>query len=768
MRKRSDFIALSIVTLLFSYAISIGATFNGIVTVEIHNLTFALISLTAAGWLLVHWRNGWAWHRTPLDGVFVLWGIAFGASLLTNTESWRRVAIGLWYVGLYVGVWYILADAIGNKGLKRETLVDGLLISGLVVLIFGYVQARDWLASTMPLVFRGMLPFNLPRPVSTLGNTNSLANFLVVVIPFALARTVTSRRRFNQIVMGVYAGMAIVLLFLTFSRGGWVGIAAGVGAWFLLLLVQHDLLTVDGIQRWWVARDRIVKAATVIVGGAALVTATAGVVIFLLSFQMGGRSASLRTGIWADAITLFSEKPLAGHGLFTFGAGLSRLYSTPPNTPHSHAHNVLLHIAAELGIVGLVTLGATLFVIVMAARKNWREMDNRQRGTLAGAVGAVVAFAVHQLADLPAMSPAIALSGLVALTLVMIPVSPVPLTSTFRRTGHPVAMTGLWIVLIGTGLWSSNIYRQYVSIRNEAMLEENFREAADEMQAVIAADPSLSLYYKEQGLLLGLAANEGDLDAAREGIRVYDQFIALNPEYAIVWANKAALHWQLGEQEAGLGAMRTAVELSPLSWQLAVNLGNYEDALGNTEAALLAYDRAIQLSPDIVLMPDLEQVALRQTVMSTENPLSIRAQVVNLLDNGQVEQAKVLWVENAPSGSTSKYVIDMVLALAEGDRDGAQTALESAVQVAASRVEQTWALVGQARLAQFDGDDEAAEGYISAARENLRRGVFDADYVGGLSIAYAHFLRLGFPRQFIPQVYYPVDDPVLLHLLEGT
>jgi tetratricopeptide (TPR) repeat protein len=588
-----------------------------------------------------------------------------------------------------------------------------------------------------------------------------------VLIPFALGRAVSARQAIGRIAMMVYTALAIGLVMLTFSRGGWIGMAAGIGTWFLLVLAQYNLLSVSGIKGWWSARGGLARVITLVVSGMVMVAALVTLALLLRSFSFSGRSTDLRTGIWIDAVTLFTEKPLTGSGLFTFGQGLSRLYSTPPNTPHSHAHNAPLLIAAELGIPGLIALTATLIVMGWGVRKHWREMDKRQRSTLAAAVGAVVGFGVHELTDIPAMSPAVALVGLLALAIMMMPPQPLPLTSAFRRLGHPAAMAVLWVVLLVTGLWSSRIYGQYVNMIDYALDTNDFRGAAEQMQAVIDADP-VNIYKKEQGLLWGLAANGGDQEAARAGIAVYQRFVEVDPDYAVVWTNLAALYWQVGEREQALAAMKRAVELSPLSWQFAVNLGNYETAMGNDDAAGQAYDEAVRLYPDIILMPGLEHLAGRQSVIRAEKPLSVMAQVVMLLDEEQVEHARTVWTETPQQGGAGKYVIDAVLALAEGDRDSAEAALILAEQVGISRVEQVWTQIGWARLERFDGDEAGAEELLAAARQSLQRGEFEGDFVDGLSIAYAHFLRLGFQRQFIPQVYYPVDDPVQLHLLETT
>ena len=54
-------------------------------------------------------QRRWRWQTTPLDFAIAVWIVAFALSLLTNLDSWRRIALGLWFMGVYIGVWYLLA-----------------------------------------------------------------------------------------------------------------------------------------------------------------------------------------------------------------------------------------------------------------------------------------------------------------------------------------------------------------------------------------------------------------------------------------------------------------------------------------------------------------------------------------------------------------------------------------------------------------------------------------------------------------------------------
>lgn len=204
--------------------------------------------------------------------------------------------------------------------------------------------------------------------------------------------------------------------------------------------------------------------------------------IFIRSFSQAGRTADLRGDIYTGAIELFAEKPLTGQGLFTFGRGLVRLTDIQPDKPHSHAHNAVLHIAAELGIIGLIALAGTLFVMTRVIRANWRGMSARERILLAGAISAVVAFAVDQLGDIPAMMPAIALTGLVALFLALAPLKPETVNAKWQRLGFPVGICALWVTLLITGFWSNHVYAQYTEALGYAVTTNDYQGAVERLQ----------------------------------------------------------------------------------------------------------------------------------------------------------------------------------------------------------------------------------------------------------------------------------------------
>ena len=142
--------------------------------------------------------------------------------------------------------------------------------------------------------------------------------------------------------------------------------------------------------------------------------------------------------------------------------------------------------------------------------------------------------------------------------------------------------------------------------------------------------------------------------------------------------------------------------------------------------------------------------------------------MVLLLSEDKTNEAAQVWSDNPQPGSSSKYVIDALLALTQDDRSSAEAALTFAEQVAVKEADWAWLYAGRVRLAYFDGENDLADHELEMTRQQLVRDPFETDFVFGINIALAQFLRNGFSRTFLPQVYYPVDDPVLLYLIENT
>ncbi|MCC7450589.1 MAG: O-antigen ligase family protein [Anaerolineae bacterium] len=759
MKRRSNLFARSILSILWTYAVLGGATASGILTPQYTFMTLTFLTLIMAGWLLIRWRQGWVWHRTPLDGAFILWGAAVVISTAANMDLWQRIAIGLWFGLAYLGLWYLAQDVIANHALDRQLLAESLLIAGAVAMLFGYIQMAALVGSG---ALRNLAVLENLRPAGTLDNPNFMAAFLVLLLPIAIGCLLTTRSRAGRLVLALYIVLVVVLLAFTFSRAGWLGCAVALLVMGVLVLAHYRLLSPARLREWWQTRSGSIKVA---LGGLAVIILLIGVLGLLVtirSLNSSSRAADLRTYIYDTAIQLFKEKPLTGYGLFTFGRGLLRLASTPPYTPHNSAHNIILNVAAELGLPGLLALAVTAILALRAARQNWQS--GQHRILLAASIGGVVGLTVDHMLDTPtSSSPLVVVAFILTLTLATAPVNPVPVPIWQRRL-RPALLTGMWIILLLTGFWTTNVYKDYVAALQYSSQSQDYAGTAQRLKPVIDAAPAMPVYHLYNGYFLGLAAHNGDQSALPQAIAAYRRFCDLEPYYAPAWANLAALYWQANQRDLAVQAIEQAVHIAPKAWNLQFNLGMYYEAVGKADRAGQAYREALTVYPDASILPAWQQSDLRRQIARENDKVSVLARTVQLLSAGKADEAAQVW-QGATSGAPAvDRVMAELLALAKGDRKAAADYLAAIKPAATDLQGSAWLHLGLARLASSDGDDTTARQERDTAHKFLAASPAALDDRIP-AITYTQFWKTGLSQYYLPQVYAPPADAPLLVLL---
>lgn len=750
-QRRSGTISRVVLTLVALYLSAFGATFNGVLLAPLKFATLGLIALLLLLWGVIRWRGRWQWHPTPLDPAFVLWGLAIGLSLLTNLDAARRILMGAWYIGLYMLVWYALADWLSNGGFRRETLIDALLMASLLVIAFGYVQIAN---SDFDLA-----RLELPRPGSLVGNPNALGAFLVVLGLLALGRRLSTRHTIGRAAVSVYLMLLLPLLVATFSRGAWIGFGSGVTALIALAPSKGGWSLKQSWQRLTsgARRGMILSAITMTI----VLVMLAGLV--LRSLDAEGRSVGLRTTIYSSALQIFAERPLTGHGLFTFGEQFGQTQSQPPRQPHSHAHNGVLHVAAELGLPGLAALALSVSLVLLALR---RQMQAPTHHLTRAAGAAAVGYGVHHLFDFPSMMPLIALLGLVVIALATLPQDPVPMAAVWRRRGHPLGLTGLAAGLMLTGVWSATVYSSYDAALNAPFGpngDADYRAAADAMQSAVDADRGLVVYSSQQGYLYGLAAfHQRDMTALERGIAAYERAIDLAPYDAVIRANLAALYWQADRSQEAIATMTQAITLAPASPQLIFSLARWLDLIDDPQSVNW-YRRA--MTPATQLWPAWRDTTLSRQVADETDPFTPDAAVIAAIMDEQPLTEPIAGIDRDAAPVKWQVLDALMPGIAPAE---AAAALANAASRAANPEQTAWVRTGFAVMALRVGDYRAAQLHIDEAVQQIAPDYATADEVFGINVPYFQYLRIAIPRRFLPQIAYPTADDALLHLIDAV
>ena len=261
------------------------------------------------------------------------------------------------------------------------------MIFGFLVSLFGVLQH---------LTFNGKLYWFRDMeyggiPFGPYVNRNHFAGFVELILPLSLVPLVLGRvRRERRPVVGLFAIIPIVALFLSVSRGGFVSFGVELAVLALVMI------------------QRRTKGKQLFAGGAVLLLAllmvswlgVSQVLERFSSFQSlevtAGKRASMRRDTWQ----IFLHHPLTGTGLGTLQIVYPPYETLYDGKTVNHTHNDYLEALAETGILGGLCCAWFLAVLFRESLSRMRQLQNSFAGSLqlSGLV-ACAGFLVHSTVD---------------------------------------------------------------------------------------------------------------------------------------------------------------------------------------------------------------------------------------------------------------------------------------------------------------------------------------------------------------------------------
>lgn len=247
---------------------------------------------------------------------------------------------------------------------------------------------------------------NAEEPKRAIGffvHPNGLALFMTPLLAFLepdLFRRLEKqswRSRDTIIAAGAW-GLGAVGLFLSLSRGGWIGFAASA--------------IVFGI--FMASRKYLVATLVGIVVCGLVVAAVPNLRYRIVLPFYGEKSAVARLSLWQTGENMIRDNPIVGKGLIGFGNNWDKYNSDPGLDHYNSPHNIILNFWIDTGLLGLVSfLGLLLYAVVEGFRRRsdiWKT----------GLVLFVVALVAHGLIDTPYFKNDLALVFWIVYALVFI------------------------------------------------------------------------------------------------------------------------------------------------------------------------------------------------------------------------------------------------------------------------------------------------------------------------------------------------------------
>jgi len=302
-------------------------------------------------------------------------------------------------------------------------VIAGIVLGGVSQAVLGLAQLA---LSHGPAAFASQRAFL--RAYGSFDQPNPYAGYLNMVLPLALGLALWTegrdRRRWS------FAALLIALALLASeSRGALLAGGIAVG---MMLAVRY-------------ARLRAAVWLAVLVGFLLAWAGTLGVTVgpiqhVLDSIGFSGVdfgnvtnanfSAVERVAHWLAGVRMFSAHPLLGVGIGNYSAAYPHFHPRGWYASLEHAHNYYINIAAEAGILGLVTYilltGSALWYSCAAT---FQARDRVFRGLGLGVLGALIATSLHNVFDVLYVHGTTALIGLLVGLLVAaqrLPSRPLP------------------------------------------------------------------------------------------------------------------------------------------------------------------------------------------------------------------------------------------------------------------------------------------------------------------------------------------------------
>ena len=292
----------------------------------------------------------------------------FGAGVLAGAAGFNPAA-GLLFTGIGgLGiVWHCSVVRFYSQRYAAIAIFLAFLISGAIASALAIVMVVARLPAPLYAIAHG-------RATGTFILPGELAGYLIVFLPIAWTVGSVARSWALRSIAWIAFAVGLVAIALTFSRAGWMGLAAA----FALLFALRT--------------RRAGTAALLAIGGVASV-------LLLFNAHHDPSEDYTRLSIWKAAMQIADRFPLTGVGPFNF----SRLYalarSPDADATAFHAHSLYLTFFVEFGIVGVSAVGWTVWRFAAELRRRISCAAAPQAFLAAGVAAGLFGVAVQGLID---------------------------------------------------------------------------------------------------------------------------------------------------------------------------------------------------------------------------------------------------------------------------------------------------------------------------------------------------------------------------------
>ncbi|MGI8632802.1 MAG: O-antigen ligase family protein [Solirubrobacterales bacterium] len=358
----------------------------------------AVFAAVGATWVARRLLNGQLpVLRTPLTLPIGLLLVAMVPGALLGADPATTIKILVNWTLFFLMFQMIAAE--GSAAYVRRLMFVLVIVGGVV----GIIAAVQGIAAGPQEITQGPIE---GRAQGSFAQPNILATFLALALPATLVVGLTGPLHRRPVALACFVTVCAGLS-LSLSRGG---LFAAMGALVILLLLPQ-------FRRAALALAAVFLVIGVVAGNPFGDVQQAGSLVERLQSVESSAQTNPRVALWKGTPAVIADHPFFGVGAGQFQTVAPRYRLIEPGTyvPFEHAHNIVLAIASEQGLIGLAALIWIVFVTVPILVKAVRIRRGLDQGMAIAIAGGLTALMVQGLVDFTIRSNLIAATMFVLL-----------------------------------------------------------------------------------------------------------------------------------------------------------------------------------------------------------------------------------------------------------------------------------------------------------------------------------------------------------------
>lgn len=308
---------------------------------------------------------------------FYLLSLLWGLFLSKDPGKLQIFLVYFVFVGLYYGVRYYVCT---ERRLMMS--ISYFVLSGIFVCGYGFLQYLTGSYETTTWTDTQLFSDISGRIYSTFQNPNVFGEYLLFLIPLALAMFLIAKETLHKVVYGGCLLASLACLILTYSRGCWLGLIAGMGI-FLLLLYKKILIPLFFVAPFsiFVIPDSIINR-------------------FMSIGNLKDGSTAFRVYVWRGTVDMLKKLWPTGAGLGNYSFEVSYAPFAYMDIMAPHSHSLYFHLLSETGLFGFVVFVLLAYFILRQLFLVYKNPKSRELQILAIAlVSGFVSFLIQGFFD---------------------------------------------------------------------------------------------------------------------------------------------------------------------------------------------------------------------------------------------------------------------------------------------------------------------------------------------------------------------------------